>query len=97
MSSLDSTSTLAQIKAAYYDNASYDEDSSTAKASAFATACRFLLLKLPKRMAHGGRGGDEVELDPVQIRLQLDAARQWVSANQVGGSVKHVSFANFRG
>ena len=100
MSSLTSSSTLAEIQAAYYDNASWEEDASTTKALAFVTACRFLLLKLPKRVAQGGRGGNETELDPSIIRAELNAARQWLafsSAAATGGGVKHVSLEGFRG
>jgi hypothetical protein len=50
MSTLSSSSTLAQIEAAYADNCSYSEDNSVAKCRAFVTACR-LLLKYPRRTA----------------------------------------------
>ena len=47
MSALTSASTLTDVQNAYVDNASYAEDASIAKAKAFVTACRILLLKLP--------------------------------------------------
>ena len=43
MSTLNGSSTLAQVQAAYDDNASYAEDSSVSKCRAFLTACRILL------------------------------------------------------
>jgi hypothetical protein len=99
MSTLTSTSTLAEIQAAYIDNASYLEDGSVAKARAFITACTILLLKLPKRARHGG-GGEEIELDPESVRFKLKAAEQYVSVNagaSAGGAgVKHVDFTGFR-
>ena len=94
MSTLDSSSTLAEIKAAYADNASYQEDASVSKARAFATACRLLLMKLPKRMAQGA--GEEIELDLGLIRQELNTATGWLSANSTSGAIKHVSFENFR-
>lgn len=96
MSTLDSSSTLAEIKAAYADNASYQEDASVSKARAFCTACRLLLLNLPKRVAHGGRGSEEIELELRLIREELEAGKQWLAANSESGYVKHVSFENFR-
>jgi hypothetical protein len=98
MSSLNATSTLAEIKAAYADNASYFEDGSPAKARAFVTACRLLLLKLPKRVASGGRGqGEEVELDVRVIQDQIaDAQRFLTQSGIAAGPPKVYSFENFR-
>jgi len=95
MSTLTSANTLAEIIASYTDNASYREDNSASKASAFATACRILLLKFPKRTAHGGRGGDETEIDPVLIEKQLADAEQF--ANFSGqAKARRAQFTNFR-
>lgn len=96
MSTLDSSSTLTEIKAAYATNASYQEDESLSKARAFATACRFLLLKLPKRMVQGGRSGEEIELDLGLIRQELKAVTSWLASNSSSGAIKHVSYENFR-
>ena len=93
MSALSSTSTLAEVKAAYFDNASYEEDASATKAAAFITACRFLLLKLPKRARHADR--NEIELEPGQIRNELLAAKAWL-AGQAGSGVRFASFESFR-
>ena len=96
MSTLDSTSTLAEIIAAYADNAGYAEDGSTSKAAAFCTACRLLLLKLPKHSSSGTASGHEVDFDLVQIRGELDTAAQWLSLKSETGVIKHYSFENFR-
>ena len=96
---LDSTSTLQEILDAYADNASYAEDGSAAKARGFVTACRLLLLQLPKRAASGGRGGEEIELDPLVIENQLNQARQWLARNDVSasaGRVRHCDLSGFR-
>jgi len=93
MASLDSSSTLAQIRASYADNAGYGEDASPVMAAAFVTACRLLLLKLPKRSVHGGRGAEEIELELGQIRIELDQARQWIALNcSTVPAVRHVDF-----
>lgn len=97
MSMLSSSSTLAEIVAAYADNASYEEDSSASKAAAFITACRLLLLKIPKRTKHAG--GSEIEVDPAQVREEMAAARNWSAANggtSGSGGYRHASFENFR-
>lgn len=98
-SGISSSSTLDEIKAAYLDNATYDEESDAAKARAFIVACRALLLKLPKRARHGG--SEEVELTPNEIRGQLEAAKRWLTVNADGtaGSasrVRHISVEEFR-
>lgn len=102
MSTLTSASTRSEINAAYLDNASYEEDASVAKAKAFITACRFLLLpKLtPARSAGPGDGG-EVEFNLDVVRAEMQAAQQYVAANDSGsyegfGTVKHVDFTGLR-
>lgn len=97
MSALSSSSTLTEIKNAYLDNASYEEDGSTSKAAAFITACRMLLAKLPKRALHGGR--NEIELDLGQIRKELDQAKTWLATSSTaatGGGVRFNDFTSFR-
>ena len=99
MSTLSSSSTIAQIKAAYDDNASYDEDASVAKAKAFITACRLLIRKTPEELA---KGTGRVKINVDLIAGELSEAQQYVAANDTSGSggadsrVRHVSFENFR-
>ena len=96
MSTLSSSSTWAQVKAAYDDNASYEEDGSASKARAFVTACRIILRRLASRAANGDQ---EVEFDPKLIQSELNAARQYVAtadpATHTGG-VTFASFEDFR-
>ena len=96
MSTLDSSSTLAEIKASYADNASYREDDSAAKAAAFVTACRLLLLKIPAAIA---QGDDKTEFDPAVLQNELQAAQQWHAQKQLtvnGCGIVHPSFEYFR-
>ena len=72
MSTLSSSSTLAQVQDAYVDNASYAEDASVAKAKAFVTACRILLLKLP---AEAGTRESHVRLNPAEIAREIREAQ----------------------
>lgn len=100
MSTLSSSSTLAEVNAAYDDNASYAEDNSPAKARAFITACRILLRRMTSVVEHAGQ---KVERDPAQIQEQLEEARQWLashdttSASSGAGAVRHYDFQDLRG
>lgn len=99
MSTLSSTSTLAQIEAAYVDNASYAEDASVTKAKAFITACRILLLKLPKE---AGTRDSRTAFNSDLIQREMETAQEWVSANDTASSpsggpvVTRTSFELFR-
>src|SRR5215207_8957877 len=83
MSTLTSSSTLVEIENAYVDNASYEEDASVAKAKAFITAARILLLKLPEE---SGTRESHLKLSKAEIAAQLEQARTWVAANDTGDS-----------
>ena len=94
VATLSSSSTLSEVRAAYFDNASYAEDSSTQKALAFCTACKFLMLYLAK---HAGRGGEELDIDVQLIREEKRDAERWL-ARQSGtggtGQTKQIGFAS---
>lgn len=100
MSALSSTSSVDDIRDAYADNASWEEDGDVAKAKAFVTACRLLLLVLPRRMQQGGGGGSLNQMDQNTdlIQTEMAKARAFIAANQTGsgGSVRHFSFEDFR-
>jgi hypothetical protein len=93
---LTSASTLAEIRAAYADNASYEEDSSPAKARGFITACRLLLLNLPKRAVHGGRGGEEIELDLTLISAEMIEAKKWLAVFGSALAAARATYVDFR-
>ena len=91
MPSIDSTSTLAEVKAAYCDNADYDVAGSRVKAGTFLVACRQLLLRLSKRVAHGNRA-EEIEIDPLVIERQIAACQRWMYSQQArsNGQIQRV-------
>jgi len=97
MGTLSSSSSFAEIRAAFDDNASYEEDGSVAKAKAFVTACRMLLRRTPKRAAVGG-GGHELELDPAIIKEMMADAQEWIAANDTveGGRTTWATLEDFR-
>jgi hypothetical protein len=100
MSTLSSAATDLQVFAAYDDNASYEEDQSVEKAAAFVTACRMLLRRVPKRQSKGGRGGQEMEIDPRVLAEELREAQDWLrrndSSRSTSGQVAEMDFRNFR-
>jgi hypothetical protein len=75
-STLSSVSTDAEVWASYDDNASYQEDSSQSKASAFITACRILARRLPISAA---RDGQSVSRE--SLRQEAAEANAWLAAN----------------
>jgi hypothetical protein len=76
---ISSASTLKEVKAAYYDNASYDVDGSIAEAQTFLVACRQLLIRIPKQVGHGNRA-EEVQIDPAVIQQQEADCKRWLFA-----------------
>lgn len=96
MSTLSSSSTLAEIQAAYDDNAPYAEDGDTAMCLTFLTACRMLLRRMPKQTTLAGRGGHEVQMDMQLIHQELKAAERWYSTQNTAGRVKSLSVQEFR-
>ena len=92
-STLSSDSTDAEVWAAYDDNASYQEDVSRAKASAFITACRILARRLP---ISAGRDGQTVSRE--SLREEVAAAQAWLAANPAssGAGSTRVRFGDFQ-
>jgi hypothetical protein len=96
MAAVTSASTDQAVWDAYDDNASYEEDASTTKASAFITVCRVLQRRRPVRISADGTSAD---FDGQAIQKALDDAREWLALNNTsanGGSVRHLDFRNMR-
>ncbi|HPM84693.1 MAG TPA: hypothetical protein PLF81_28505, partial [Candidatus Anammoximicrobium sp.] len=97
MATLSSNSTDAEVLASYDDSASYEEDSSRAKALAFVTACRILRRRLP---LSAGRGPQSVTRE--SLDAEISAAKAWLDAHPAttgsgSGRVRYLSMENFRG
>lgn len=91
----DSTSSLADLRAGYADNASYEQLADITKAKVFVTVCRILLLRLNTRAQHGSN--EEFEFDVVLIRDEMRNATAWLAANDTSAAVvKFNSFRDFR-
>ena len=100
MSTLNSASTLAQVEAAYADNASYAEDNSVAKARAFC-GVPVLLGYFNTSSRHAVTAQLQTAVDLVQAEKK--AAEEWVEAHDTGSTstaggprVTRVSFENSR-
>jgi len=88
---------FAALRAAYDENASYLEDGSAAKARAFITACRRVLMHLPKRVNAGGGGGEEVEMEVRVLQDQIADAQAFLTQSNLASAPKrHISLENFR-
>lgn len=97
MSAISSSSSYDDAVAAYLDNCGYAEDRSVAKARAFITACRALLILQPKRQRTGSN--HETEFNIEGLNSQIDKAQAWINANRStsNGGYRHYSMQNFRG
>lgn len=97
---LSSSSTYAEITAAYDDNLDYDLTGSLDKAMQFIQACRMLLRRTADEVQ---KGNERMREEHRKYQQQLDAALDWWRANDTSGnarrtgSVTHLSAANFRG
>jgi hypothetical protein len=89
---LSSTSTRAEVLAAYADNAGYDVNNSVSQCKDFIVACRLLLSPQYqlKRVNHGGAsrgsGGEEAEVDQQLILAQLAEAKAWLAVADPAGA-----------
>lgn len=93
MSTLSSSSTYDEVKAAYQDNASYREDESRPKALAFITACIFLADLLPMSASRDGQA-----MSRESLLEQQQKAEAWLTANPAssGAGSLRVRFGDFQ-
>lgn len=98
--SLSSTSTLDEVSAAFLDNASYSATGSVTAARTFVTACRMLLLMIPKMQ---GSREATVTMNPELIQKEMMSAQEWLQATDTGENavtagprVRLGSFQRFR-
>ncbi len=92
-STLSSSSTYDEVKAAYQDNASYREDGSRTKALAFITACIFLADLTPMIASRDGQSTTKESLLEQQHK-----AEDWLVANpgSSGSGSTRVRFGDFQ-
>lgn len=96
MSTLNSSSTLAEINAAYDDNASYYEDNSVAKARAFVTACTMLIRRLCNSVQ---RGDSQLQKNVADLREERKTAEEFLATadtDRMGPRVVGVEFTEMR-
>lgn len=78
---IDSTSTLAQVEAAYDDNASYAQNNSPDQCRQFITACRILLRRMPKA---AGQRDSHLQTNTDLIEKAIGRAELWLQSNDTG-------------
>ncbi|MEY2855666.1 MAG: hypothetical protein RL030_2798 [Pseudomonadota bacterium] len=90
---VDSSSTLAQVEAAYDDNADYRDSSSVTKARLFAQACRILVRRYVSGIAiDGASTSRNVDL----IKQQLSDVDGWLDGNDTARSSSGSVVLDFR-
>ena len=95
---LSSASSLINVRNAYLDNASYEQNNDVNACATFVTACRMLLAMMPTVVSAGGDASLTIDLKIVQ--QELTSARQWLdtnSSNNSGAGIVAVDLQNFRG
>lgn len=75
---VDSSSTFDEVKAAFEDNAGYDVVGDADMCRMFIVAARIYLSRLQTLIKSGTA---QSEMDPAQIRSQLEKAETWLTAN----------------
>ena len=96
MTAITSSSTPAEVWAAFVDNAGYDEDDDRAKAKTFRTVCRILIGKY--RTMSASRDGQSLSLE--SLHQMLKDVGHWLDAHpgpSSPGRARYFAMENFRG
>ena len=96
MTAITSSSTPAEVWAAFVDNASYDETDDRTKAKTFRTVLRVLIGKY--RTMSAGRDGQTLSMESLQ--QMLADVNAWIHANPdpaAPGRTRYFAMENFRG
>lgn len=94
---VNSSSSTAQVRDAYDDNASYAEDNDLQKARRFITACRILLRRTSTNSV---KGSNQVTLRVDLLQDELERAQEWLEARdpdqRLGPRIVKPDFRQFR-
>ena len=89
----DSSSTFAEVEAAYDDNAGYDVNGSVEECKLFIVAGRILLRRLNEQTK---QGDDEARKRTKAIQDAVDEALKWWKANDTAATTTSRSTTNFK-
>lgn len=67
----------------------------TAQVEQYIVAAEYLIMHTPKRVTHGGRGGEEIQTNVEELRDLLKQAEQF-RASSVGAGVAYLDFGEYR-
>jgi hypothetical protein len=70
--------------------------SGTTKVEQYITAVEYLILTMPERATHGGRGGEEIVTNLKALQDLLKQAEDWREAQSADQGVKYYDFTEFR-
>lgn len=93
---VDSSSTLAEVQAAFDDNALYDVNGSVAQAQAYIAAGRILLRRVP---TESGRGSARLRYELKYIADEVRRAMLWLVGNDSSArddGAMHFDLQDFR-
>jgi hypothetical protein len=95
---LSSSSTLAEVNAAYEDNCTYDIENSVSMAQDFVQAARILMRRMVQKAEN-----DQTRVDDTYEKYasELKKAEDWLKVNNTSTTARnsvthHLSFTNFR-
>ena len=96
---IDQFTTAADLQSILLNNIDFDEGcGSVAKADAFIKAARAWFLLNPGRATHGGRGGEEIVLNTLQVKQLFDQAVRFRESalSSLGGNTRFYEFSDYR-
>lgn len=94
MATLDSSSTTAEISAAYLDNCGYYEDEDAAMARRFVTACEAMLSRGVTAIEQAGQ---RMQFSTGSLESALGRAKEFISGSSgATGGAQFSSFVDFR-
>ena len=70
--------------------------SGTSKVEQYIVSVEYLILTMPERATHGGRGGEEIVTNLKALQDLLKQAQDWREAQSSDQGVKYYDFSEFR-
>jgi len=90
--------TRAEAEASLLANSDYrSQASGTSMARQYRLDLQYLILSLPERAVHGGRGGEEIQTNVKLLQEWLNEVEDWIESQQDSDQgVKFLDFSEYR-